>query len=297
MVTLVQLEVLAKVIESGGFSGAAKSLFTSQPAVSNHIRNLERSLGAQLVHRTSQGARPTQAGEIVVEHARRIFGILDDLEIAVAEYRGLGAGRLVLAGTTTLGTYLLPLLLSEFALRAPKVSCQIRVGNEEAVESWLLRGEVALGLCAGTPRDEQLVAQGMFEEAMVLVAEPGSPLIGRALTPADLADQRFLMREGGSATRRLQESALRTWGLERAEQWDMWGTDTLKQAVSRGLGLAVVSEHVIRQETETGMLAALTVVPAPPVRTVSLVRRADRALTPPEEAFVALVGAVSEWPG
>ncbi|MET9403979.1 LysR family transcriptional regulator [Kitasatospora sp. NPDC002965] len=297
MVTLIQLEVLAKVIESGGFSGAAKSLFTSQPAVSNHIRNLERSLGAQLVHRTSQGARPTPAGEIVVEHARRIFAIMDELEVAVAEHRGLGAGRLVLAGTTTLGTYLLPLLLSEFALRAPKVSCQIRVGNEETVESWLLRGEVALGLCAGTPKDEQLVAQGMFEEAMVLVAEPGSPLIGRALTPADLADQRFLMREAGSATRRLQESALRTWGLERAEQWDMWGTDTLKQAVSRGLGLAVVSEHVIRQETEAGMLAALTVVPAPPVRTVSLVRRADRVLTPPEEAFVALVGAVSEWPG
>ncbi|MCX4682891.1 LysR family transcriptional regulator [Kitasatospora purpeofusca] len=297
MVTLIQLEVLTKVIESGGFSGAAKSLFTSQPAVSNHIRNLERSLGAQLVHRTSKGARPTPAGEIVVDHARRIFGILDEVELAVAEHRGLGAGRLVLAGTTTLGTYLLPLLLSEFALRAPKVSCEIRVGNEETVESWLLRGEVALGLCVGTPRDEQLVAQGMFEEAMVLVAEPGSPLIGRALTPADLADQRFLMREAGSATRRLQESALRTWGLERAEQWDMWGTGTLKQAVSRGLGLAVVSEHVIRQETEAGMLAALTVVPAPPVRTVSLVRRADRALTPPEEAFVALVGAVSEWPG
>ncbi|MED7952590.1 LysR family transcriptional regulator [Streptomyces sp. BE20] len=297
MVTLIQLEVLAKVIESGGFSGAAKSLFTSQPAVSNHMRNLERSLGVQLVHRTSQGARPTSAGEIVVEHARRIFGVLEELELAVAEYRGLGAGRLVLAGTTTLGTYLLPLLVSEFALRAPKVSCEIRVGNEEAVESWLLRGEVALGLCAGTPRDEQLVAQGMFEEAMVLVAEPGSALIGRALTPADLADQRFLVREAGSATRRLQESALRMWGLERAEQWDMWGTDTLKQAVSRGLGLAVVSEHVIRQETEAGMLAALTVVPAPPVRTVSLVRRSDRVLTPSEEAFVALVGAVSEWPG
>ncbi|MEV4615468.1 LysR family transcriptional regulator [Kitasatospora sp. NPDC049258] len=296
MVTLHQLEVLVRVIESKGFSGAAKSLFTSQPAVSNHIRNLEGSFGVPLVHRTSHGARPTPAGEIVVEHARRIFEILDDLERAVAECRGPDAGRLVLAGTSTLGTYLLPHLLTEFAARAPKVACQIRVGNADAVESWLVRGEVALGLCAGPPRDDQLVAQGMFEEAMVLVAAPNSPLAGRSLIPADLAGQRFLMRESGSATRRLQESALRTWGLERAEQWDMWGLDTLKQAACQGLGMTVVSEHVIRQESDSGRLATLTVVPAPPHRTISLVRRADRVLTPPEEAFVALARAFPQWP-
>ncbi|MFE5263092.1 LysR substrate-binding domain-containing protein [Streptomyces coelicoflavus] len=233
---------------------------------------------------------------MVVERAHRILGILDDLERTVAGYRGLGGGRLVLAGTTTLGTYLLPRLLSDFSARAPKVACQIRVGNEEAVESWLLRGEVALGLCAGTPRDDQLLAQGMFEEAMVLVAEPSSPLAGRTLRPADLADERFLVRESGSATRRLQEAALRTWGLEGAQQWEMWGSDTLKQAVCQGLGLAVVSEHVVRQETESGLLVTLTVQPALPTRTVSLVRRADRVLTPPEEAFVSLVRTVGEWP-
>ncbi|QIY53516.1 LysR family transcriptional regulator [Streptomyces sp. RPA4-5] len=296
MVTLNQLEVLVKVVEFKGFSGAAKSLFTSQPAVSNHIRNLENSFGVPLVHRTSQGARPTPAGEVVVEHAQRVFSILDDLERAVADFRGLGGGRLVLAGTTTLGTYLLPRLLSDFSARAPKVACQIRVGNEGAVESWLLRGEVALGLCAAIPRDEQLVAQGMFEESMVLVSEPNSPLIGTALTPADLEDQRFLMREPGSATRSLQESVLRSWDLSDAEQWEMWGPDTLKQAVCQGLGMAVVSEHVIRQETASGLLATLTVSPAPPSRTVSLVRRADRVLTPPEEAFVELVRTVGEWP-
>ncbi|QKW10285.1 LysR family transcriptional regulator [Streptomyces sp. NA04227] len=296
MVTLNQLQVLVKVVESKGFSGAAKSLFTSQPSVSNHIRNLENSFGVPLVHRTRHGARPTPAGEVVVEHARRIFRILDELDRTVAGFRGLSGGRLVLAGTTTLGTYLLPRLLSEFSAWAPKVTCEIRVGNEETVESWLLRGEVALGLCVGAPRDEQLTSQRMFEEAMVLVAAPDSPLVGRPLTPADLTGQRFLMREAGSATRALQERALATWGLEEAERWDMWGPDTLKQAVCQGLGAAVVSEHVVRQETESGLLATLTVLPAPPTRSVSLVRRTDRILTPPEAAFMTLVRDIAEWP-
>lgn len=140
MVTLNQLEVLLRVLEHQGFSGAAKSLFMSQPSVSNHIRNLENSCGIQLVHRTSAGARPTPAGEVVAEHARQVFAIMDSLERTVADFRGLGGGRLVLAGTTTLGTYLLPRLVADFSTRAPKVSCEIRVGNEDAVESWLLRG-------------------------------------------------------------------------------------------------------------------------------------------------------------
>ncbi|MEV0916921.1 LysR substrate-binding domain-containing protein [Streptomyces sp. NPDC049967] len=296
MVTLNQLEVLLRVLEHQGFSGAAKSLFMSQPSVSNHIRNLEHSCGIQLVHRTSAGARPTPAGEVVAEHARQVFAVMDSLERTVADFRGLGGGRLVLAGTTTLGTYLLPRLVADFSTQAPKVSCEIRVGNEDAVESWLLRGEVALGLCAGTPHDEQLLSQGMFEEAMVLVAEPQTPLAGRALTPPDLRNQRFVMRESGSATRHLQEETLRTWGLEDAEQWDMWGPGTLKQAVCEGLGVALLSEHVARYEIAAGMLAALTVTPAPPKRTVSLVRRSDRVLTPPEQAFVDLVKAVAEWP-
>lgn len=296
MANLTQLEVLVAVVESGGFSGAAKRLYMSQPSVSNHIRNLENSLGVQLVQRSTQGARTTPAGDVVVEHARKVFELLRSMEHQVAGFQGLEAGSLVVAGTTTLGTYLLPRLVAEFAGQAPKVECQIRVGNEDVVENWVLRGEVALGLCADTPREEQLTAQAMFEETMLLVAAPGSPLAGHALTPEDLVGQRFLMREMGSATRRQQETALRLWGLDSAAQWNLWGPDTLKEAVYAGLGVALLSEHVTARERASGLLVGLTVTPPPPSRTAYLVRRADRVLTPPEEAFVALVGGTASWP-
>ena len=296
MVSLVQLEALVAVVECGGFSGAAKKLYMSQPSVSNHIRNLESSLGVQVVQRSTQGARTTPAGDVVVDHARKVFELLHSLERQVAGFQGLEAGRLVVAGTTTLGTYLLPRLVADFAEQAPKVECQIRVGNEDVVENWLLRGEVALGLCADLPREEQLVAQPMFEEAMVLVAAAGTPLAGRNLRAEDLAEQRFLMREMGSATRRQQEAALRLWGLDAADQWDLWGPDTLKEAVHAGLGLAMLSEHATARERASGLLVALSVEPPPPGRTVYLARRADRVLTPPEEEFVTLVGGIASWP-
>lgn len=296
MVNLVQLEVLVAVVESGGFSGAAKKLYMSQPSVSTHIRNLESSLGVQLVHRTTHGARPTPAGEVVIDHARSIFKLLGSLEQAVADHQGLEAGRLAVAGTTTLGTYLLPRLVADFAARAPNVECEIRVGNEDTVENWLIRGEVALGLCIDNPREEQLVAEPLLKEEMVLVAAPDSPLVGRELQPEDLVGQRFLMREMGSATRRQQEAVLLMWGLTGASQWDLWGPDTLKEAARTGLGVALLSEHATAREIESGHLVRLSISPAPPSRSVSLVRRADRVLTPPEESFVAQLRALRSWP-
>ncbi|WP_350274804.1 LysR family transcriptional regulator [Kribbella sp. HUAS MG21] len=296
MVSLNQLEVLLKVVEAGGFSGAAKALYMSQPSVSNHIRNLESSLGVQLVQRTSKGATTTPAGEVVADHARQVFKLLEQLETAAASYRGLEAGRLVVAGTTTTGTYLLPRLVGEFAAKAPRVACQIRVGNEDTVEAWLLRGEVALGLCIDEPREEQLLAEPLFTERMILVAASGSPLAGRRTEPAELTGARFLMREMGSATRRQQEAVLRLWGLEEADTWDLWGPDTLKESVMAGLGIALLSEHVTARERAAGLLAAVEVDPPPPSRQISLVRRADRRFTPPEEAFVTLLRAVGSWP-
>ncbi|WP_327632848.1 LysR family transcriptional regulator [Kribbella sp. NBC_00482] len=297
MFSLTQLEILVRVVDEGSFSAAAKSLYMSQPAVSNHIRQLERSLGVSLVQRGPHGAQPTPAGAVVVEHAREVLAQLDRLEHATAGYRGLDTGQLVVAGTTTLGTYLLPRLISEFTIRAPKVSCQIRVGNEDTVESWLLGGDVGLGLCAATPTAEALRSEPVLTEDMVLVAPAGCPLKDRRITAADIATSRFLLREPGSATRRLQEQSLRAWGLDQVDTWDLWGSDTVKEAVQQGLGLAVLSEHVVRREVEVGFLVCLDISPAPPQREVSLVRRADRILTPPEEAFTALVRATAEWPG
>ncbi|HEY9294407.1 MAG TPA: LysR family transcriptional regulator [Microlunatus sp.] len=296
VLSLTQLEVLLGVVDAGGFSGAARRLYMSQPSISNHVRNLENSLGVQLVERTPQGAKPTPAGEQIVDHARQLFEVLNRLERSAADFQGLDAGRMVVAGTTTLGSYLLPRLVAEFARQAPRVSCQIRVGNEDTVETWLLQGEVPLGLCVDRPRAEQLTVEPMFDEEMILVSSAESALAGRSLTTDDLLGERFLMRETGSATRRQQEAALRAWGLTSVQRWELWGTDTLKESMHAGLGVALISEHAVRRELEAGLLAQLALRPAAPGRTVSLVRRADRVLTPPEELFVAQLRAVGSWP-
>lgn len=296
MLSITQLEVFLRVIEEGGFSGAAKTLYLSQPAVSHHVRNLETSLGIALVVRGPHGARPTPGGIVIAEHARDVLALITKLELAAANFRGLEAGRLTIAATTTPARYLLPQLMTRFANKAPRVTCEIRSGNEDTVEAWVLRGEVSLGVCVETQTTEPLIAERLFDETMLLVAPAGHRLAGRPLAPAELADERFLLREVGSATRRLQDQALSAWALPNASTWDLWGADTLKEAVQQGLGIAILPEHATRRELDHAQLALLDVDPAPPTRTISLVRRADRPLTPPEQAFVELVRSVKSWP-
>lgn len=296
MISLTQLEIFAAVIDQGGFSGAARHLYMSQSSVSSHIRALENSLGVQLVQRTSRGARTTHAGEVVLQHAREMFSVVGSLEDQVAQLQGLKSGRLAVAGTTTLGAYLLPRLVADFSTQVPGVECQIRVGNEDAVEGWLLQNEVALALCAEEPKDERLTSTPMFEEQLQLIGPAESPLESRTLGPDDIADQRFIVREVGSATRRQQETALAEWGLTDVERWEMWGLATLKETVCAGMGLSVISEHAIIRERAAGLLTALAIEPSPQRRTVSLVTRVGRALTPPEQAFVELVESLAQWP-
>jgi LysR family transcriptional regulator, low CO2-responsive transcriptional regulator len=294
--SLNHLTVLVQVVDSGGFSAAARALYMSQPAVSSQIRALESSLGVQLLERRPGGARPTPAGEAVVGKARTVFALLEEIKHSAAEFQGLRAGRLQVAGTTTVGTYLVPRLVAEFAQRVPGVSCQIRVGNEETVEGWLVEGEVGLALAVGRPLDEHLTAVPVLEEEMVLVAAPDARIVGRTVRPAELADERFLLREAGSATRRLQEQALTAWGLAEVDRWDLWGPDTLKEAVRHGLGVTLLSDHATRYELEHGILARVELDSPAPSRTISLLHRTDRSFTPPERAFVALVRAMREWP-
>src|SRR5215210_7842630 len=111
---LHHLALFLAVAEERSVSRASKRLLVSQPAVSKQLKQLERAVGAPLFDRTPRGVRPTQAGELLTGYAKRIFGLADEAEQALAELRGLRRGSLSLAAGTTIGVYLLPDLFVRF---------------------------------------------------------------------------------------------------------------------------------------------------------------------------------------
>ncbi|MGW8885295.1 LysR family transcriptional regulator [Streptomyces sp. NPDC055749] len=294
---LHRLWIFMQVVEHHGFSAAAQRLYMSQPSVSNQVRRLEQSLRVTLIDRSGARIRPTAEGEVLAEYGKRVFLLADEAVAAVQQVSGLTSGRLLVGGTTTVGTYLLPPLIARFAEQHPGIECDIFVGNNEAVLERLLGGGIGVAVVAGTPTAAQLVMETVLDERLVLVAAPSHPLAGaREVEPAALAASRFLLREPGSQTRELQESVLAEWGLTEVSRSDIWGPEAVKQCVAADLGLSLISEHAVVDDVRAGSLAVLDVSPRPRSRPVNLVRRRDRLLSPAERAFMGVLRAIGSWP-
>lgn len=295
---LHRLEIFVTVVECGGFSAAASKLYLSQPSVSHQVRQLEQSLRTVLFDRSGSRIRLTPEGEVLLDYARRVFLLTDEAITALQQVSGLQTGTLVVGGSSTVASHLLPPALAAFRDRHDGIEVGIFAGNTEQVEKRLVDGKLGIAVIAGGVKAPQLSGQPILEDRLVLVTTPGHPLAGGPEpTPDRLADERFLLREHGSSTRLHQEELLTRWGLAGAVRTaEIWGSETVKQSVAAGLGVSVVSEHCVTWEVAQRRLAARPLAAARP-RPIVLAHRGDRLLGPAEQAFIELLQSMHHtWP-
>ncbi len=303
MLSLNQLEVLVTVVDCGGFSGAAKALYMSQPSVSSHVRNLENSLGVQLrgadaAGRSSDtggggGGRPcppaVRAARVARPQRRPVPG-------SAAPGGWWWPGPPPSAPTCCRGSS--PTSPST----RPNVACQIRVGNEETVEGWLVRGEVAPRALHRAPRWTSTSSPSRcFEEEMGLVCGAGLAGAGRPLRHPDAAGRPAVPDARGGvgdpAPAGAGAAARGVWPTR--DRWDLWGPRHPEGGrPAEGLGIALLSRarHPLAS-WRIGLLAQVDVDPSPPSRTV-VARPARRPDPHPARAGVRRPGAgrCATWP-
>ncbi|MDX7953911.1 LysR family transcriptional regulator [Lichenihabitans sp. Uapishka_5] len=184
---LRQLRYFVAIVQSGSISRASQALNVAQPALSLHIRNMEADLGVPLLFRTPQGVQATEAGLVLLRHARTI---LSQFEAADREVRGTATeptGEVRLGLPSTISRILgVPLVLAARA-RHPKVVLRVAEAMSGYVLEWLRAGRVDLGLLYQCVEDKDLRSIGLLTEPLVLfgpvVAPPGvaAPAPGAAV--------------------------------------------------------------------------------------------------------------------
>ncbi|MER5208072.1 LysR family transcriptional regulator [Streptomyces sp. NPDC002825] len=176
-----ELRVLVAVGSEGGFSAAAELLGTTQSAVSHSVRTSERKLGAVLFDRGRSGARPTEAGERALGHARRVLRLLD---VMGAEVRGAACGTvsgpLRIAVFRSAALHLLPRALERLAARHPEIVPEVRIVREvgRGTAGEVLDGRADIGIATiGTtsPVPPELVGGVLLREGYALVHPAGHP--------------------------------------------------------------------------------------------------------------------------
>ena len=286
-----QFEVFLAVAKAGSFRAAAEAMHLSQPALSQHVAEMERELGTRLFDRLGRKIALTEAGRILEEHSLRLFASLASAREAVADLSGLKRGSLVIGASTTPGIYLLPGIIAAFQKKYPGVALSLRIDNSTLIEEQIRGNEVDLGVVGGHALrlGEECVAAGLLDE-LVLIVPPRHPWARRReIQPAQLRDQRLLIREEGSATRQLTERALQQAGGSITASMELGHTEAIKQAVMVGLGVAFVSIHAIRGELAAGRLRALRLRGVRIRRHFHIIHNEARTLSASARTFVDLL--------
>lgn len=296
-VNLAQVRVFVAVAEEGNITRAARRLRTSQPAVSKQVSELERALGTSLFDRLARGVRLTDAGELLLGHARRIFAAEGTAEAELAELLGLSRGHLSVGASTTIGSYLIPAVFGAYHRAHPHIRLELEIANTAAVQAMVLDDRLDLGLTEGFVASDALDSEVVHNDEMVAIAAPGHPLLGQApLAAARLRDVPFIMRERGSGTRDVIEAALAERGVQLEPAMALGSTEAVKNAVASGLGVALVSRLTVELELQVGRLAVLRVQDLEIKRALHLVRLRGKRDSPAVAAFVEQLQSVLPGP-
>ena len=279
---LYPLYVFRVVVRLGSVTRAAEELFVTQPAVSAHLKMLEERFGLPLLERTPRGVVLTAAGEVVLHHASRVFGELDDLAAAAENLRGGEVrGQVLLAASSTPAAYFLPDVLGRFKALYPAADVSLMVGDSQQVVSWLLDYESPMGVMGQLPRNggDLMRRERIAYDELRLVAPTGDPLLSvEKVEERHLREHTLFLRERGSSTRSGAEKVLGDLigAFERATE--VGSTDAIKQLVAAGLGVAVLSSWATRLEEAAGLLAPVPDLALRQTRPFCLVARTDRPL-------------------
>ncbi len=283
--TIRHLKVFLAVAETGKMSAAADQLFIAQPSVSQAIADIEKYYNVRLFERISRKLYITPAGERLLDYARHIVALFDEMELEMkysAEHTTLKIG-----GTVTVGTTILSELVSRFEAENPPVTLTVLVDNTPVIESMILKSDLDLGIVEGEVSSEDLIQIPAVEDEMVLICGPGHPFSGRKTVSLDeLQGQYFVIREKGSRARSFFEKILDKEGVEIVEKWTCTNTEAIKNAVMGGQGLAVLSKRLVEREFEQGRLCILSIQGIRLLRNFTLIYHKNKFLSPPFKAFV-----------
>ena len=236
---LRQLAALVAVDDHGSFSAAARALYTVQSNVSAHIAHLERELGVVLIDRAR--SRLTPEGVVVVARARRIQRELEALTADVTSMGNEVAGEARLGVIGTTARWLVPQLLSAVHAAHPKVRVIILESNTTSLIPQLVTGQLDLAVVNLPVDDPEVDTSPLFEEELVLLATPESPLVDRKeVTFGDLGGHPLVLPPRGTALRHDLDAEARRAGVTLRAVAEIDGVRLMASLALEGYGSTIV---------------------------------------------------------
>ncbi|AJD48421.1 LysR family transcriptional regulator [Isoalcanivorax pacificus W11-5] len=257
MNSITDLSIFVGVVKAGTISGAGRRLGLSPASISKRLARLEEEIGVRLLNRSSRAMSLTEEGKILYH---KLLVILDDLEEATSSVSRAGdnaKGTLKVASTVGLGKSRIASLIAEFSRNNPELVVQLYLGDKQID---FIREGFDVAIAIGQPSDSTMIAKRLLKNRCFVCASP-EYLEGRSpiRKPSDLKKHECLILDSYGSFRDLWPLC----GPNHREMVRVTGSlitdnsETLRNWVLSGYGIAIKSEWDVKNELRTGKLVTL----------------------------------------
>jgi LysR family cyn operon transcriptional activator len=240
------LRYFLALADARSFTVAAERLNVTQPTLSHQIKQLETSMGTMLFERRSKDVELSEAGRLFRPYCERTIKELELGTLALTELEGLMRGTLRMAVSHSFSSSMLPRTLSDFASRYPGVRVVARVVPRLDMERELANGELDLAVAYISENSEQIAAETLSEEQLVLVVGRDHPWAGRKSVPmATLAEIPLVLLTPEFAARQYLHNYFASAGLTAHIVLEMNGIEPILSTVGISRFATVLSDGAI----------------------------------------------------
>jgi DNA-binding transcriptional LysR family regulator len=291
-----QLRALLAVADAGSVTRAAELLNIVQPAVSRQLRLLEEDLGTPLFERSRQGMALTEAGQILVDYARRA---LHELERARAEIRPSKGAAEAVRGIVTLG--LLPstaevvssALLSAVRASHPDIQLRLSTAYTGYLQTWLEQGDIDASLLYGLQQSNAIDATPLLIEPLWLVGPPAAGLSAQQpVLLADCRDKTMILPGAAHGLRSLVDIACAEAGITLLLSAETDSMRIQRSLVLGGHGYTILPQIAVAEDVARGILSAAPLTAPELQRTIVLATPTTRRITAATRCVLALLQQV-----
>lgn len=289
--TIKQLRYLIAISETLNFTRAAEVCFVGQSTLSAGLKELEDSLGVQLVERDKHSVSLTPIGQGVVERAERLIVQADDLVDFVEGSAGEMKGVIKLGVIPTIAPFLLPLFLPKMREQFPDLKIILREDLTANLIDKLNHHELDFALIALPYDTKGFLIKELFNDEFWLIGSQDDPsLKNKEIQLTSRLIDRILLLEEGNCLRDHTLTACRRTDIASQSGIEATSLLTLVQMVEYGLGMALLPEMAVKSGLlkNTNLIARPLTAPAPS-RKIALIARSSTARI---EEFNALVKVI-----
>lgn len=278
-----QLRYFIAIAEEGSLSAAAQRVNVAQPSLSQHVLSLERDLGVKLLERSPRGVSLTQAGEVLLSHAREIVSALENAVEAVRRSGSEPMGEVAFGLPSSVSMVLSVPLAETVRLELPKVRLRAIEAMSGFILTWLEDQSIDLGILYDISSVRHLTHQKLMTEDLFFFSAPDAwpfeTRAGSAVRLAELAPVELVLPSKHHGLRTMIDRFTRSHGVQLNVATEMDALSQIKTMVSRGSGYTILAPAAAIDFVERGELIMAPIIEPRMTRPVYLVRNPGKPVT------------------